>query len=58
MNKNMSLFVRQKGRQPGNNMMPIALNGSGGSRAERRALARIQKRRSRGADLTEKKEER
>ena len=39
MDGNMNLFARQKGRQRGNNMLPIAHGGTG-SRAERRKVER------------------
>ena len=56
MKQNMNLFVRQKGRQRGNSMLPISLIGHG-SRAERRAAereARKQERRS-GQEFPQKK---
>jgi len=39
MNQNMNIFVRQKRRQRGNNMLPLSLSGYG-NRAERRRAER------------------
>ena len=39
MDGNMNIFVRQKGRQRGNNMLPTTQGGTG-NRAERRRAER------------------
>lgn len=47
MDGNMNIFVRQKGRQRGNNMLPMGHGGTGNRaerrRAERERLKRIKK---------------
>lgn len=43
MISDFNLFIRQKGRQRGNNFMPLNLTGSG-NRAERRQAARERKK--------------